>query len=106
MKISADVISDLGRKAASFWVRYSRGFYTIVFFLVFGLGLSVWYRDVYHGDWTAEQKQQYALIAFRTTEFREADFDRAVRMTLLRAEYHKTEVSVDHDLFFPDTSKR
>ena len=100
-----DLISDLVRRASFFWVRYSRSFYILVFFLVFGLGLSVWYKDVYRGEWTAEQKTQYAQTAFRTTEFRESDFDRAVRMTLLRAEYHKTNVSVKRDLFFPDAPK-
>ena len=105
MNISVNAISDLVRTASSFWVRYPRGFYILVLFLVFGLGLSVWYKDVYHGEWTEEQKLEYARTAFSTTKFREKDFDRAVRMTLLRAEFHMTDVSVKRDLFFPNATK-
>lgn len=90
----------------SFWVRYSRAFYSFMFFLAFGLGLSVWYFNVYRGDWTEEQKQSYAATAFQETEFRESAFDAAVQTTAHRAELHTKDVKVGRDLFFPDGAKK
>lgn len=94
------------QKLFAFWVRYSRAFYSLLFFLAFGLGLSVWYFNVYRGDWTEEQKQSYAATAFQETEFREAAFDSAVESTAHRAELHANDVKVGRDLFFPDGAKR
>ncbi|NTW14124.1 MAG: hypothetical protein HGA31_03785 [Candidatus Moranbacteria bacterium] len=94
------------QKLFAFWVRYSRAFYSLMFFLTFGLGLSVWYFNVYRGDWSEEQKRSYAATAFQETEFRESAFEAAVQTTAHRAELHDTSVKVSRDLFFSDGRKK
>lgn len=106
MNLSVDMQSFRFHRLFSMWVSHSRTFYLIVFFLVFGLGLSAWYENVYRGDWSEEEKRIFIESSMKEIEFRESDFDWVVKMDTNRAERHAADIPVLRDLFFPDPTLR
>lgn len=94
-----------GRNIMVFLFRYSRPFLIFIFFLIFGYGLFIWYENAYRGEWSEEQKEQYAETAFEETVFRERAFDRAIEFYSDRAKRHERSVSVERDYFFPKLNR-
>lgn len=81
--------------------RRSKWFFMFLFFVAFGFGMSVWYQNVYRGEWSEEAKQQYVEATFRETVFREDVFRSAIESVTRRAESYATDVKVKNDIFAP-----
>jgi hypothetical protein len=83
------------------WFRLARKFFVVLFFVVIGAGAFVWYEDVYHGEWTAEEKQAYAKTAFQETVFNEVEFKKSVMAAGKRAALYAEDIPIRKDLFAP-----
>jgi len=90
-----------GRALFLFWFRFARKFFALLFFAAIGFGAFVWYTDVYHGEWTAEEKRSYADATFQETVFNEMEFRKSVMTAEKRSELHLEEVVVSNDFFVP-----
>jgi len=89
------------RDHLSFFSRCAGLFFIVLFCVAFGAGLYDWYANVYKGDWTDEQKRQYAETAFQETLLKGDMFRVAVASVSNMATSHSTSVKVSNDLFLP-----
>jgi hypothetical protein len=101
MRFSMKKLSVSGRAIFLFWFKSARKFFMLLFFVAIGFGSFVWYTDVYHGEWTAEERRSYAESAFQETVFNEAEFERAVTSAEKRSELHAEDVLIENDFFVP-----
>lgn len=81
--------------------RHARWVFVALFLAAFSAGLWEWYRNVYRGEWSEEEKQRYAETAFRETEFREDAFRAAVESVRTLRSSHESDAVVKNDLFRP-----
>lgn len=101
MRFSMKKMHVSGSALFLFWFRLSRKFFILLFFALIGFGVSVWYSDVYHGEWTDERKRAYAETAFQETAFNEADFRKSVTAAEKRSVLHGQDIVIGNDFFVP-----
>ncbi|NTW75741.1 MAG: hypothetical protein HGB34_02460 [Candidatus Moranbacteria bacterium] len=102
MRLEIKGISDLSAQNVFIVVsRRSRWFFLLLFLIAIGSGLQVWYRNVYHGDWTDEEKQRYVDTTFRETDFRAEEFRHAIDAISRRNESYGADMRVEKNLFLP-----
>lgn len=102
MRLEIKGIPDLSAQSVFLVVsRWSRWFFLLLFLVAIGSGLQVWYRNVYRGDWTDEEKRSYVDATFRETDFRMEEFRHAIDAVSRRNESYRTDVRVENDIFLP-----
>lgn len=89
------------RELFLFWFRSARKFFILLFFVAIGFGSFIWYTDIYHGEWTAEERRSYAESAFQETVFNETEFRKAVTAAEKRSALHAEDVVIENDFFIP-----
>lgn len=88
-----------GKDFFPLWFRFARKFFVAFFFVVLCGGAYVWYENVYHGQWSDEEKQRYIETTFKETVFKKTEFLNAIGAVRKRADAHRTDMEVGKDIF-------
>jgi hypothetical protein len=83
----------------SYWLKYYKLFFILLFLIVLGIGSFIWYDTFYRFGWSDEKKQQYTLTQNRNINLRESEFNQMLETIKKRKQNYESPEESLKDIF-------
>jgi hypothetical protein len=93
--------SKFSKSFLSFWLRQQQLIFITFFLSVAGLGIFIWYKNIYGFSWNDERKKEYNMTKGQQINLKESEFKKVLEEIDKRKSNFETAPGQVKDIFKP-----
>jgi hypothetical protein len=99
MKLKTLKLKKIPAIIFSYWLKYYKLFFILLFLITLGFSLFFWYDTFYRFGWSDEKKQQYTVTQNRNINLKEKEFNQMLEVIEKRKQSYNAPPDKIKDIF-------